>query len=116
MIALFKLYGYYKKGSNKNDYKCFGPPYAIKQQAKILMEDKDISVIVIENPENNHRFKWDPSMDRKWRELTKPQVPIWREFGASKAPQIMTGAKAVIKIGGQVVATVNNASYTLEKK
>lgn len=122
-IPMFKIYGYFKREAKANDFRAFGHPRAVKEHAEILMKNPNISVIVIENPDNNHRFKWDSTGTRKWFELSKPQDPntikaidqIRREFQASisKPPQVIRGSNLVIKVGGQVVATAKGTSYTI---
>lgn len=121
---MVKVYGYFKRGSNKPDAKCMGTPSAILSPVKKMMQDKDISTIVIENPENKHRFKWDPSVDNKWRCITQPidsQISKMREeFEKSIAgaktfrTPVITGSKAVLKINGQVVALAEPVAFKME--
>lgn len=124
---MVRVHAYFKKGSNKSDYKGHGTISGVTNTIKSLMKEPDISVIVIENPSNNHRFKWDPSMDQRWREIGKPQDPqtikaidqMRREFHANvnKSPQVfktpIISKNVVIKIGGQVVAMAKADSFTV---
>lgn len=71
---MVKVYGYYKRSSNKNDYKGFGSLSGVKTAVEMLMRDSDISTIIIENPENNHRFKYDASGEKKFRCIGTPGV------------------------------------------
>jgi len=130
MIFMIRVHAYFKKDSNKQDYKGQGTVSAVKNTIQSLMREPGISVIVIENPVNNHRFKWDPSMDQRWREIGKPQDPntikaidqMRREMtkavvGAqTHRTPIFTGKNAVLKINGQVVAFANPVEFKMEYK
>lgn len=117
-IFMVRVHAYFKRESNKPDYKGHGTVSGVTNTIKCLMKEPHISVIVIENPVNNHRYKWDPSMDQKWREIGKPQDPQtikaiekMREFGPSKAPPVFA-SKVVLKVNGQVVKFAN-ADFTV---
>lgn len=123
-ILMIHIYGYYKRGSNKPDFKAFGPPNSVRNTVSTLMNDKDISVIVIENKINGHRFKWDHSADSKWRcisqpansELQKVREQFYKSIEGSKAfkTPVITGSKAVLKINGQVVGVASPVEFKME--
>lgn len=67
-----EVIGYYKKGTNKLDHRGRYSIDSAKMTCNSLMQQKDISLIVIKNTGNGHTFVWDPSGDGKWKEKLKP--------------------------------------------